>query len=151
VSITAANQHTACLSRKAEFKNFAYQAQMTLLNGDAGGIVFRSDSAVSTFYRFIIDSTGAYRLFSCKGCPGNQNAGTLLVSADMGIKANQPNTLTVIAINNTIDVYINGQFVKSVNDATSGAGNLGVYAGTFTQAYMHPTEVAFSNVKVWAL
>ncbi len=150
-SITVANQHTACMSRKADFKNFAYQAQVTLINGDAGGLIFRSDSAVSTFYRFAIDSTGAYRLFSCKGCTGNQNAGTVLAFGDLGIKANQPNTLTVIAINNTINLYVNGQFVKGVTDATSSAGELGVYAGTFVQAFMHPTEVAFSNVKVWVL
>jgi TIR domain-containing protein/3-keto-disaccharide hydrolase len=149
--ITVANQHTACMSRKADFKNFAYQVQVTLLNGDAGGLIFRSDSAVSTFYRFAIDSTGAYRLFSCKGCTGNQNAGNVLAFGDLGVKANQPNTLTVIAINNTLNLYVNGQFVKSVNDTTSASGELGVYAGTFVQAFMHPTEVAFSNVKVWAL
>jgi 3-keto-disaccharide hydrolase/TIR domain-containing protein len=150
-SITVANQHTACMSRKADFKNFAYQAQVTLINGDAGGLIFRSDNAVSTFYRFAIDSTGAYRLFSCQGCTGNQNAGNVLAFGDLGIKANQPNTLTVIAINNTINLYVNGQFVKSVTDTTATSGELGVYAGTFVQAFMHPTEVAFSNVKVWVL
>jgi hypothetical protein len=139
------------MSRKAEFKNFAYQVQMTLISGDAGGLIFRSDNAVSTFYRFAIDSTGAYRLFSCKNCTGNQNAGNALSIGDIGIKSNEPNTLTVIAINNTINLYVNGQFVKGVNDATSDAGELGVYAGTFVQAFMHPTEVAFSNVKIWAL
>jgi hypothetical protein len=42
---------------------------------------------------------------------------------------------------------MNGQFVARGSDTTNAAGYLGLLAGDDT----HPTEVAFSNLKVWSI
>ena len=61
---------------------------------------------------------------------------------------NQDNTLAVIARDYNISLFVNGQFVDSVQDDTFTQGAIGVYAGTLIGT---PTDVTFSNVSVWTL
>src|SRR5207245_1637648 len=37
-------------AQNTNFSNFTYQVQMTIIEGDSGGIIFRADSANSKFY-----------------------------------------------------------------------------------------------------
>ncbi len=146
VNTAAGFTYTECIERARSFSNFAYQVQMTIATGDAGGLIFRADNAITTYYRFSLDtsSQGIYRLLACKKCQTNQNT---LIQRAIPVKVNQTYTLTVIALKSILYLYINGQFLVSIPDGTAQSGELGVYAYEFT----HSTEALFSNMKVWTL
>ena len=59
---------------------------------------------------------------------------------------NQSNLLAIAANGDTISVYVNGQFVASVQDKTYSNGQIGIYAYGDTGC-----DVAVSNVRVWKL
>ena len=52
----------ACFAATPNFSNFAYQVQMTILQGDYGGIIFRANGANSKYYYFRVSKDGAYDL-----------------------------------------------------------------------------------------
>lgn len=152
--ISSVGSSVFCMARKTNFENFAYQAQMTLISGDIGGLIFRSDDGSTTFYRFSLDSTGQYTL-DCQQCSSSQkdNDGpqTLQQGPVSGIQTTigKPELLTVIAINQDIYLYVNGNPVnQKINNATiPGPGEIGVFATSATKL----VDVAFSSVEVWKL
>ncbi len=60
---------------------------------------------------------------------------------------NQTNLIAVVAQGTNIALYINHQLLGNVTDSTYSHGPVGLFAVVYTQ----PTEVAFSNAKVWTL
>ena len=60
---------------------------------------------------------------------------------------NQINLIAVVAKGSTITLYVNHQQIARVTDSTFSNGQLGVQAAPIS----HPTEVVFSNAKVWNL
>ena len=145
VIVNTAYGYTNCIERAKSFSNFAYQVQMTIVTGDAGGLIFRTDDAITTYYRFSLDtsSQGIYRLLNCNKC----SIPNTLIKKVMPVKVNQTYTMTVIAQKSILYLFINGQFLVSTPDGTAQSGELGVYTYEFT----HSTEVLFSNMKVWTL
>src|SRR5205807_5786095 len=43
---------STCFAQDTNFSNFSYEAQMTFVSGDQGGIAFRADSGKGNFYYF---------------------------------------------------------------------------------------------------
>ncbi len=142
------NFYFPCFARASNFSNFAFQAQMTINQGDEGGLVFRSnsDSDLAQYYLFSITQMGSYRLVVSKD--GTNNT-TLTEDASTAIKTGvgQLNTLAVVAKGSTLYLYINKQYVGSASDSTYSSGMLGVFASDASTT----TDVSFSNAKVWAL
>jgi serine/threonine protein kinase len=132
----------SCMAQSSNFHNFAFEVQMTFITGDAGGINFRSSSDIQTFYRFYLYSDGSYELYVVY--PGNQGH---LAHGHVAINVNQPNILSAIVRNNDIYLYINKRQVAHVSDDKLSSGEIGVFCTDVT----NPTEVAFSNAKVWVL
>jgi len=130
--------------------NFAFQVQMTIILGDIGGIVFRADPnpAVIKFYRLRIDSHGDYDLLTFIG-KGGTDARLLQVGHLSAFKTglNEPNLITLIARGGDFYLYVNKQFITHAVDNTYGSGQVGLSAGDIT----NPTDVAFSNAKIWIL
>jgi len=60
---------------------------------------------------------------------------------------NQANTITVVAQGGNLYLYINGQYVDNINNATLSSGKIGVFSESGTNA----TIVSFTNAKVWQL
>ena len=151
VSSSSIGQYEPCMETKnTNYQYFAYQVQMKFTtDGDAGGLIFRSDNTVSMFYRFSLDSAGNYSLRLCNPCsPPYDNSQGKLLKPESNAHLSAPYTLTVIALKNNIYLFVNKVLVISVDDSTlSQGGEIGVFAASKTQ----PTEVAFSNVKVWNL
>jgi hypothetical protein len=56
--------------------------------------------------------------------------------------------LTVIAHNQALFLYINGQYMTKVSDTLSRTGEIGMLAGNSTGG---PTDVAFNDAQVWTL
>ncbi len=137
-----------CPARKTHFSNFVYQARVTIFQGDEGGIIFRDDESLGRFYYFHIDTNGNYGLDSfnfadsAKGTPLKQGSSSTIHSG-----TGTPNLLTVVVNGNRIDLYINQQYVDSAIDSSYSGGEIGVAATDNG----NPTDVAFSDVRVWKL
>ncbi len=131
------------------FTNFAFEVQMTIVKGDEGGMIFRCNvrGVPVNFYYFHISQTGSYTLDIYEN-------NMLYKMLDQGRNAaihtglNQPNIIAVVAQGSTFHLYVNKQLINTVTDPESsyGHGQIGLVA----DAKDHPpTEVLFSNVKVW--
>jgi hypothetical protein len=138
--------YVPCFAHATNFSNFAFEARINIIKGDEAGLVFRANDASSKFYVFRIGRDGNYALYISKD---DKSSVPIAEDSSSAIKTGpgQMNTLTVIAQNGNIYMYINKQFTGSVNDGTYASGEIGVFAGDNTNA----TEVAFSNVRIWNL
>ncbi len=136
-----------CAALGVGVSNFAFQAQMTIIKGDEGGLIFRLNIASSSLnsYLFLVDSLGNFRLIALQN---NNNARQLANGVNPAIKVglNQSNLLAVIARGSNLYLYANKQYITSVMDNTFSDGVVGVFA-----AGANATDVAFSNAQVWRL
>ena len=138
----------SCYAQNSNFSNFAFQVQMTILKGDRGGIIFRSDSAATKFYLLRFDQDGTYNLFVYTDNSGSNAKNLLEGSAPtFHTGANQANEIAVVARGSNMYVYVNQQYVTSLTDGTYSSGEIAVFAEDHTNS----TEVAFSNAQVWKL
>jgi hypothetical protein len=121
------------------FSNFAFQVQMTILKGDYGGMVFRTNSKNPFGYRFALGLGGWCNLV--------YGSNELAKSTAFKTNLNQPHLLTVIARGSSISLYIDKQWVATVEDSSASSGGIGLMAGDFS----NEADVAFRNVQVWNL
>ncbi len=136
-----------CIAPAVGVSNFAFQAQMTIIKGDAGGLIFRLNlgSSSANSYLFLIDRLGGYRLVAIQNNNNvKQLANGLSSAINMGLS--QSNLLTVIARGSNFYLYVNKQYITSVGDNTFSTGVIGVFA-----AGANATDAVFSNAQVWRL
>ena len=147
-SMPQAGFFASCYAQNSNFSNFAFQIRMTILKGDRGGIIFRSDSAATKFYLLRFDQNGTYNLFVYSGSNGS-NAKNLLEGSSSSFHSgtNQANEIAVVARGSNIYMYVNQHYIASVNDSTYSSGSIAVFA----EDHSNSTEVAFSNAQVWTL
>jgi hypothetical protein len=137
-----------CFAQGPSFSNFAFQVQMTITQGDEGGIIFRADPVHSKFYLFRISQSGSYDLFVYLDNQGGHTKHLLSNSSSIiKIGQNQTNTITVVAQGSNIYFFINSQYLDRVSNNTFASGKIGVFGESNT----NPTDVAFSNAEVWQL
>ncbi len=120
---------------------------MTIIKGDAGGLIFRLNlgSSSANSYLFLIDRLGGYRLVAIQNNNNvKQLANGLSSAINMGLS--QSNLLTVIARGSNFYLYVNKQYITSVGDNTFSTGVIGVFA-----AGANATDAVFSNAQVWRL
>jgi hypothetical protein len=125
------------------FGNFALEVQLTILQGDCGGATIRT--AGNQFYYLKICADGSYSLWKY----ASNTDGTRLVggnSAAIHTGVNTSNTLGIVANEASIELYVNQQRVDSVDDDSYSSGYISLCAEDTTNA----TEVAFSNIRIWA-
>lgn len=143
----------SCLAQAARYGDFTYQAQMVFVRSgqayDSGGLVFRANG--TTFYYFEIFESGRYVLGVCANntCARTFSEGLAQAIPSFHAGLNQVNTIAVVARGNTFTLYVNNALVAGpVTDpaATSSQGAIGLWC----TAKDATTEVAYSNVKVWA-
>lgn len=141
------DMYMLCIAQATNFSDLAYQVQMTIVKGEYGGIVFRTDSSQSKYYSFFIDRSGTYTLITSVDNTGTQDRVLHKdTSAFIRTGLNQANLLAVVARGSNIYLYINGQYITSASDSTYHAGQIGVFGGNYTQA---PADVVFSHIQVW--
>src|SRR5436305_2775550 len=148
VSIPLTGFFSSCYDQSHIFSNFVFQVQMTVLKGDRGGIIFRSDPTNTKFYLFRVGQDGSYDLYLYVDTNGS-NAQLLSQGSSSAIDTglNRLNKIAVIANGSNLSFYVDQQFIVSIKDTTYQSGSIGVFADDQT----NPTEVAFSNAKVWTL
>ncbi|HYL44980.1 MAG TPA: hypothetical protein VEU97_16475 [Ktedonobacteraceae bacterium] len=133
-----------CLAEATNFSDFAYQVNMMIDKGKEDGIIFRADSANSSFYMFRINTSGSYALDLYRD---SKFVSTLTNGYSTAITTTlkESNVLAVVAYKGTFYLYDNQQLLTSVSDNTLSSGKIGVAAIDYTQ----PTEAEFSNAQVW--
>jgi hypothetical protein len=142
------NSYTSCLAQQTNFANFTYEVQMTIVEGQAGGVFFRSqDSQSSQFsYMFLIRSDGYCGLYvvlnTASGPDFKGLVGGTITGFNRGLQ--QTNTIAIVARGSQIDIYVNQVGIARVNDSTYSQGGVGVIGWT-------NSNVAFSNAKLWTV
>ncbi len=129
-----------CQAQGSDYSNFTYEVSMTILRGDCGALVFRSN------YRFLICTDGSYGL-------------TLKDQASALIQSNSPfvnqgigkeNVIAVVASGSQIRLAINHHFLTTITDSSFQHGSIGV-AAVISISLADVTEVAFKNARVWTI
>jgi hypothetical protein len=145
VAISQAGFVQDCLTQAKHFSDFAYQVQMTITQGSAGGVIFRADDANNNYYYFRIDLSGDYELDIFNSQGGNKITGG--TSSAIHTQLNQANIIGIVAQGSTIDAYVNMQHVATFHDSKLVQGRVGVAAEDVNST----TMVDFNNAKVWIL
>ena len=119
---------------------------MMITSGDCGGIIFRADFTNRHYYLFSICQDGSYQL-RLYTQPAGPETKIFLQSSSPNIHTGlgQSNLTAVVANNDSISLYANNQLINSVQDSTYSQGQIGLEADNNNS----PTEVVFSNAKVW--
>jgi hypothetical protein len=140
----------ACFAATPSFSNFAYQVQMTILQGDYGGIIFRANGANSKYYYFRAGKDGAYDLSVSHDTTSthDQLLNSGIASSIIATGLNQPNLVAILANGSNLYLYVNQKFLAQVHDNTYQAGQIGVFGGDFAST---SADVVFANAKVWTI
>ena len=136
-----------CSMNGSSFDNFVFEAQMTILQGDCGGLHFRNGGGDSNAYDFVVCQDGTYSLSPYVG--NNQFGSPLLSPASASAiqtGLGQTNTLVVVADGNSFTLFVNNETIGTATDSSLIGGAVGVIAyHTSSDA----TEVAYSKVRIW--
>jgi serine/threonine protein kinase len=152
-ALHAYGKEFVCLSPDTDFRDFAFQARMTFIKGNGGGLFFRAmflpdGIRLEQFYYFSVLPDGYYGL-TVGGFDSSLNNNkfhflTSSYSSAINKGLGQTNLLTVIALGNDIYLYINKQYVAHVYDSTSNSGSIGVIGEV-------GSDEAFRHAQVWSL
>ncbi len=140
-----------CLAQNTNFSNFAFQVQTAITQGDIGGIAFRTNVINRSLVFFGFGINNSYEVMSVVAMSSGKINGQVLgsgTSPAIKVGQGQTNTLTIIAIGKTVDLYANGQFVSTVQDTLSPSGALGLLGGNDQQ---NGFDVAYTNARIWDL
>jgi hypothetical protein len=146
-TISTADYFQPCYALATNYSTFAYQVDMTITQGDEGGILLRSNSAHTKFYLFRIGVDGSFVLYNYTNTQGSQATLLLTGSSNVIKGVKQANQITVVAQHTTMYFFVNQQYLGSSDDNAYSAGQIGVFA----ESAKNPTDVAFNNAKVWTL
>jgi eukaryotic-like serine/threonine-protein kinase len=129
-----------CLTNRTSYTNFAFEVRMTILQGGQGGLIFHRGQNPNMFYYFHIFVNGSYEM-------GAFNLALLTNGHSSAIKTGygQSNTIAIVANENHFDAYVNNQHVAEVNNSSYPTGELGIFA----KDEITPTEIIFSDARVW--
>lgn len=142
---------TTCTARNTDFSNFAYQAQITLVQGNSGGLIFRVQDSPGSCYAFLIARDGSYALLLYVDNT-RRTARQLAHGNSSAIRTgiNETNLLKVLAHGNLFDLLVNGRELEQAQDPSSqySDGRIGVIADA---DMISPAEVTVGAINVWTL
>jgi eukaryotic-like serine/threonine-protein kinase len=137
-----------CATSTLRGSNFIYEVQMSVQQGTCGGIDFRynlSPKKIETDYNFRIctDGDATLRIVTSAGIA------TLFNGYPSAIKRGlqQHNTIAVAANGSQINLYVNKRKIASIVDINYTTGSFALFAADHNQ----PTEIAFTNARIWQL
>jgi hypothetical protein len=138
-----------CLADGIFGGNFAFEVQLTITQGDCGGITFRDDSN-GHFYKFIICQDGTYKV---NKYINNNSSTTLQESNSSAIRTglDQQNKIAVVASGSTITFYVNERQIDREQDSSYTPGKIALIASSYSANGGHATDVAYSNARLWTL
>ncbi len=135
-----------CTPSTPDYSNFAFEAQMTVLQGYCGGLAFRSDPNLESLYYFEVCADRNYYFAVYQN---HKLIKTLIKNTSTAIHLglNQSNLVAVVANGSHIDLYVNNQKINSVTDTTYTQGRFFLIADN----YGNQTEVSFNKMRLWTL
>lgn len=127
--------------------NFVLQVDINIQQGNDAAVIFGDDHKLNAF-RTDINSAGEYTFYVHDTQPNEWFSGNDTAS-NPAIKAgfNQTNVVTIVMDDNNFSFYVNSQLVETsyLNAYVAGGTELAAYS------INQPTDVAFSNLKIWNL
>ena len=133
-----------CMNAQNTYTNFIFQVQMTVIQGNGGGIIFRDDTA-GNFYTFLVSNKNLYFLSTFN----ESGKGGKILAFGRTTVAKTTNTLAVMAQGSKIAMFVNKQYIGSVDDTFSSTGTIGF---TGTKSFIRDSvDVAFSHFQIWKL
>lgn len=138
----------SCTAYNSSFTALAFQAQMKLINGDGGGLVFDENFSNGALQGYIFECSyqGGYVLLAIDSQQPKVLKRGYTSALIQGY--NQTNVITVIAKNGHILIYSGQTFITQVFDTTYHTGQIALLGEGGTNQI---TNVAYNNVKVWNL
>jgi hypothetical protein len=142
------NSHFAACSTQGIFGNFTFEGQLTITQGDCGGVTFREDNN-GHFYYFLFCENGTYQVFKYVSY-GASDAMILRSSRSFAIHTGlgRQNKIAVVANGDTMLFYANERQIDRVQDASYTLGSIALIARPL---YGHTTDVIYSNARLWTL
>jgi len=116
---------------------FAYEGTVTLVDGNAVGLTFRSSPDGTSSYDAILDAVDG--VFKISRRPPYE----VLASHTMIVERNHPYRIRVEADGSTIHAFLDGQHLLTVNDATYASGHFGVI--------LFRATATFGNLVAWEM
>jgi serine/threonine protein kinase len=103
------------------------EADVTV-NGNGGGVAFRSNANATAGYRFLVETSGSYNFMTATQI--------LATGPSAAIKTgnNVSNHITIVAVGSQINISINAQSVVSISNSAYSSGSVGVIAAPFGEA-----------------
>jgi hypothetical protein len=147
-SRTGPSTATSCMA-SADYRNFAFEVQMTIIKGDLSVIIFRAPPGSAAGYQFVVGQNGMYLLRYWQNLSAQILVGPSFSSV-IHLGLGQTNLIAVVAEGSAIRLYVNHLQIANVTDSTYSHGSIGLFADTYISRE-HPTEVVYSNAKVWVL
>jgi serine/threonine protein kinase len=132
-----------CAAPTNTFSNLTVEVKMTIIMGDCGGIFLRGNGPA---YFFGVYQNGQYG-FYLYGFPTSSSIQTLVAGSSAAIHTgpNQSNVIAVVANGSNFDLYVNYQKINSASDNSVSSGEINFSA----EDGSNPTEVAYSDARVW--
>lgn len=122
--------------------NIAIRVTMKILAGDCGGIALRTNPTSGTGYFFYLCQNSTYGLLR----DDSLSTFTDLIPVTTLSKSILPmNTVAIVALGNTLTLFLNGHQINVVQDSRYSQGAFGFAAFDKQQ----PTSVVYSNMRVW--
>jgi serine/threonine protein kinase len=151
-SSNVAQTYTLCpiASNQPVVGDMTFEVQMQILHGDCGGFTFRGNyqSTVGNFYYFDVCSDGKHYLASYTSfgmIQELQMSNSNVPFAALKANPQLPLTLAVVAQGSSLTFYLNHQLIDKMNDTTYTSGQVSLLC----YEVGNPTEVAFSNARLW--
>jgi hypothetical protein len=137
VSMATTDMFLPCAGLNTAGHNFAFQTDMTIAQGDSGGIIGRGVG--TNGLRFRVGSDGTFDLV-------NGQSTLIPGTSSPAIKqGKQTNTLLMAVEDKDVYLYVNGQYLGHASDTFTGGGYFGFMAVDFG----NPTSVTYQNVRIW--
>ncbi len=148
VSIAQAGYFHWCLASQ-QFADIAFQVNMTITQGDCGGLMFRYVDS-NNFYMAEVCQNGTYNL----GDFVNGNANYLYTnprsSSAIQQGPNQTNVVAIVVQGNTVNMYVNGHQIDTATSDTLTSSQFSQGAvGMLADDVSDPTAVTYTNALVW--
>jgi hypothetical protein len=126
--------------------DMTFEMQMQILHGDCGGLLFRGDFKQGDFYYFDVCFDGHYYLTTYKQFALLQQLPTqTAVLPALQKNAQALITIGVVAQGSQLTFFLDGQQVDQLTDSTYTSGQIALLCF----AINNPTEVVFSNARLW--
>jgi hypothetical protein len=130
------------------YSNFVFEVNMTINQGDCGGMAIRNDESTGKVYIFEVCSGGGYQFMKYASSNGSDSSQLQHHNSSSAInQGNQSNCIAVVANGGEFDLYVNGQQIDSVIDYGYSQGKVGLIAWDNGDA----TTVTFQNATLWML